>query len=96
MKHTQRSHGPGAHLGARAMEAADRLVQKSSHAALLSTCRWINAEGTNDEQEARRMMEVAEEKLAAAVERRDRLRRGAMTGHELLQLVHEAQRAQTP
>ena len=40
------------------------------------------------------MMEIAEEKLAAALERRDRFRRGAMTGHELLQLVCEAQIAQ--
>ena len=96
MKHTQRLLGPGAHLGARAMEAADRLVQTCLHAALLSTCRWINAEGMNDEQEARRMMEIAEEKLAAAIDRRDRFRRGEMTGHELLQLVHQTQRAQTP
>ena len=40
------------------------------------------------------MMEIAEEKLAAALERRDRFRRGVMTGHELLQLLREAQRAQ--
>lgn len=80
-----RSGLPGA--TARAAVAAEAAVRAAWSDALFATCRWICAEGTDDEVEARERMRLADEALDAARNLRDRVSRGTATSHEVVALL---------
>ena len=52
----------------RALDAAREAIRSARSRALLATCRWIVAEGTDDEVDARKAMDQADHDLNAARE----------------------------
>lgn len=74
----------------RALAAASEKISSAERRALLATCRWIEADGTDDEGEARINVDQADREVKAACELYERVRRGSATGHELLGLLGEA------
>jgi hypothetical protein len=75
----------------RALEAAGRRIGSARRKALFATCRWIMAEGTDGEVEARKSMDRADQELNAAYDLYERIVRGSATGHEHLELLRESQ-----
>ena len=85
--------GPNAPVKLRAMEAADKLVRAAWSTALFATCHWVEAEGTHEEEKARKEMELADALsrpppayVAPGVER------GAMTAHEIVRIFRDARK----
>lgn len=75
----------------RSLEAAGRRIGAARRKALFATCRWIMAEGTDGEVEARESMDQADQELHAAGDLYERIVRGSATGHEHLGLLRESQ-----
>ena len=73
----------------RALAAASERIRSARRSALLATCGWIEAEGTDDEVHAREAMDRADREVTAACELRERVDRGSATAHELLGLLRE-------
>lgn len=62
-------------------------IRSARSRALLATCRWILAVGTDEKAEACKNMDCADHELSAAGKLYERANRGLATGHELLGLL---------
>lgn len=62
---------------ARALAAARERIRSARSSAILATCRWIEAEGTDDEAGTLEAMDRADRELNAACELHERVERGS-------------------
>lgn len=91
MPHASRP-GEEARSRERALAEARERIRSARSSALLATCRWIEAEGTDDETGTREAMDRADREVNAACELHERVERGSATAHELLGLLRGRRR----